>query len=76
MGSPKFIPYCTFFKDRQLKYNQLVSLYILLLSVHKVGLFVCLMVFKATFNNISVIYWKSVLLMEVPRENHHPVASH
>jgi hypothetical protein len=30
-----------------------------------VGFFVCLfMVFNATFNNISVISWQSVLLME------------
>jgi hypothetical protein len=31
------------------------------------------MVFNATFNNISVISWRSVLLVEetgVPRENH------
>ena len=37
------------------------------------------MVFNATFNNISVISWQSVLLVEkpgVPRENHGPVASH
>ena len=36
------------------------------------------MVFNATFNNISVISWWSVLLVEetaVPRENHWPVAS-
>jgi len=36
-------------------------------------------VFKAIFNNISVISWWSVLLMEetrVPRENHQCVASH
>ena len=34
------------------------------------------MVFNATFNNISVISWESVLLMEetgVPGENHRPV---
>ena len=40
---------------------------------------VCLMVFNATFNNISVISWRSVLLVEEtrgPRENHRPVASH
>ena len=40
---------------------------------------VCLMVFNATFNNISVISWQSVLLVEEiggPRENHRPVASH
>ena len=40
---------------------------------------VCLMVFNATFNNISAISWRSVLLVEdtgVPGENHRPVASH
>ena len=33
----------------------------------------------ATFNNISVISWRSVLLVEetgVPGENHRPVESH
>jgi hypothetical protein len=37
------------------------------------------MVFNATFNNISVIAWRSVLLVEeagVPGENNRPVASH
>ena len=37
------------------------------------------MVFNATFNNISVISWWSVLLVEetrVPGDNHRPVASH
>jgi hypothetical protein len=37
------------------------------------------MVFNVTFNNISVISWWSVLLVEetwVPRENHQPAASH
>ena len=36
-------------------------------------LLVCLIVFHATFNNISVIPWQSVLLVEetgVPGENH------
>jgi len=36
------------------------------------------MVFNATFNNISVISWRSVLLVEEtrgPGENHRPVAS-
>ena len=35
--------------------------------------------FNATFNNISVISWQSVLLVEetwLPGENHWPVASH
>jgi hypothetical protein len=37
------------------------------------------MVFNATFNNISVISWQLVLLVEVtgiPGENHRPAASH
>ena len=34
------------------------------------------MVFNATFNNISVISWRSVLFMEEIGENHRPVASH
>jgi len=35
--------------------------------------------FNATFNNISVILWRSVLLVDetrVPGENHRSVASH
>ena len=37
------------------------------------------MVFKATFNNILVISWRSVSLLEefgIPRENHRPTLSH
>ena len=34
------------------------------------------MVFNATFNNISVISWWSVLLVEETGENYRPVASH
>jgi hypothetical protein len=37
------------------------------------------MVFNGTFNNISVISWRSVLLVEetrVPGKNHRPAASH
>jgi hypothetical protein len=37
------------------------------------------MVFNATFNNISVISWWSVLLVEetgVPGENHRPIVSY
>jgi len=37
------------------------------------------MVFNAILNNISVISWRSVLLVEetvVPGENHRPAASH
>jgi len=37
------------------------------------------MVFNVTFNNISVISWRSALLVEetgVPEDNHLPAASH
>ena len=48
--------------------------------VIQVGLlFVCLMVFNATFNNISVISWRSIVLVEEtggPGENHRPITSH
>ena len=43
------------------------------------SLFICFMMFDATFNNISVILWRSVLLVEEalgPRENHQPAAKH
>jgi len=37
------------------------------------------MVFNATFNNISVISWRSVFILvektEIPGENHQPAAS-
>ena len=48
----------------------------------RLWLFVCSMVFNATFNNISVILWWSALLVEETRgvpglgENHWPVTSH
>ena len=41
--------------------------------------FACLMVLNATFNNIPVISWRSVLLAEEiggPGENHRRVVSH
>jgi hypothetical protein len=45
---------------------------------HQVFIFLYrVMVFNATLNNILVILWRSVLLVEetgVPRENHRPVA--
>ena len=34
------------------------------------------MVFNATFNTMSVIWWQSDLSVEVAGENHRPVASH
>ena len=47
-----------------------------LLGMHGIYIFVFLMVFNATFNNISVISWRSVLLVGETGENHRPVASH
>ena len=47
-------------------------------SNSSIGL-VWFMVFNATFNNISVISWRQVLLVQetgVLCENHQPVASH
>jgi hypothetical protein len=44
-----------------------------------VGLIGWFIVLNAAFNNISVISWRSVLLVEetrVPGENHRPVANH
>ena len=37
---------------------------------------VSVMMFNATFNNISVISWRSVLLLEETGENHLPVRGH
>jgi hypothetical protein len=48
-------------------------------SIFNIGLVLVFMVFNATFNNISVISWRSVLLVEetgVPGENHRPATSH
>jgi di/tricarboxylate transporter len=42
-------------------------------------LFVCLMMFNTTFNNISAISWRSALLVEETGgsgKHHRPVASH
>ena len=67
-----------------LKLFKEIKLYILtykkykLLSEYMVAL-VIFMVFNATFNNISALSWRSVLLMKetgVPGENHRPVAIH
>ena len=55
--------------------------FILFICPHNVScfLFVCFLVFYTSFNNISVILWQSVLLVEEtggPGEKHWPVASH
>ena len=48
-------------------------------DTNKINMVVQVMVLNATFNNISVISWQSVLLMEeteVPGENNRPTLSH
>jgi hypothetical protein len=68
---------CQFLIDASVFSN--VYLLINILSMSCFCLFVLLMVPNATFNNVSVISWRSVLLVEetgIPRENHRPVASH
>ena len=60
--------------------NRFLFLCILLkMQTEVLSLFVCWIVVNATFNNISVISWRSVLLVEEngwSGENHRPVASH
>jgi len=49
------------------------------LNSHWLVLLVGFMVFNATFNNIPVILWRSVLLVEEtggPGGNHRPAAGH
>jgi hypothetical protein len=51
---------------------------ILIAITFSVCLFVCLMVLNATFNNISIISWRSVLLEETggPGQSYRPVANY
>ena len=52
---------------------------IICLQNNNMGIAVRVMVFNATFNNISAILWRSDLLLEetrVPGENYRPAASH
>ena len=46
------------------------------IHVPTLGFWVRVMVFNATLNNISIILWRSVLLVEETGENHRPVVSH
>jgi len=58
--------------------TDLISLKWLSVQSKKKYIKVRVMVFNATFNNISVISWLSVLLMEetgISGENHRPAAS-
>jgi hypothetical protein len=79
-----FYSFCAFYsfrttnRGRTVVQGSGVSLGILHIeSMNRVRVIV--IVFNATFNNISAISWRSVLLVEeteVPGENHQPVASH
>ena len=63
----------------QLLYNMHIIMTSRLLRRREWLVFVCLMVLNATFNNISVISWRSVLLVEEtggPGKNHWPVVNH
>ena len=65
-----------------LYFTVLFTLFVLVSKPVQYSIFVAwfgLMVFNATFNNISAISWGSVLLVEEtggPGENHRSVASH
>ena len=66
------------FSSRHVHANQSVVKHIMRFYFRIEGGF-GVMVFNDTFNNISVISWQSVLLVEetgIAGENHQPVASH
>ena len=66
---------CTNQSDDSLRYPSVYSCH----SLKKGNDWFGFMVFNATVYNISVILWRSVLLVEEtwgPRENHRPIASH
>ena len=59
-------------------YNYKIQYNIFILITIYIGVRVRVMVFNVTFNNISAISWRSVLLVEeteAPGENQRPVVS-
>ena len=62
--------------ERNLKIFRDIDLSLSTILIFEFVLFVCLMVFNAGFNNVSVISWRSVLLVEETGENYRPVANH
>ena len=64
---------CYIFETKVHSGNFVVST-LLVMSMH--WQLIRIMVFNATFNNISGMSWRSVLLVEETGENHRPVASH
>ena len=68
------------FKEKNEKYDRRTSLVLIIITLFRtVNFWVRVMIFNATFNNISVISWRSGLLVEetgVSGENHRPAVSH
>ena len=67
-----------FNKQREIIQLYYTAMFHMFTAENGIDLFVCLMVFNTTFNNISAISWQSVLLVEEtggPGENHRPFAS-
>jgi hypothetical protein len=58
--------------NNSIKNNQLPIFTCVILVYILFRVMVRFMVFNVTFNNISVISWRSVLLVEETRENHRP----
>ena len=59
----------------------LLTFFSIWLLITTLMVLVWFMVFNATINNISIMLWRSVLLVEyiyiyIPRENHRPAANH
>ena len=81
---PSYTVFVGFFLNmiypNNLKFDEIA--YVIVQSLYPTSnmeMFVCLMVLNATFNNISVISWRSVLSVEEtegPGENHRPIACH
>jgi hypothetical protein len=71
------------FGQRGVSIHQVIEIYIYIFDtlneIPLCSMQVRVMMFNATFSNISIISWRSVLLLaetEVPGENHRPVTSH
>ena len=66
-------------KPLSCKLKQMLPIKNMFVSVSRLVIRVSVLKLNATFNNMSVTSWRSVLLVEgteVPRENHRPTASH
>ena len=69
----------SFFNKDEIFYSDSKLAIFIVTWLCNIGFRLRFMVFNTTFNHISVISWRSVLLVEetgVPRENHRPAVSH